>query len=125
MSECEVCGKTVSNPRRIELDGVLLDVCEDCLKLGKEIPREKLRAVIIRRTIKKEEFEEEPREIANDFSKSIRDAREKRNLKQEEAAQKMGISPSLLRRIEGGFKPDDKTLWKIQRFYNINLYKQG
>jgi putative transcription factor len=124
VSECEVCGKTVSNPRRIDLDGVILDVCEDCLKLGKEIPREKLRAVMSRRIVKKEEFEEEPRELISDFSKRIRDAREKRNLKQEEAAQKMGISPSLLRRIEGGFKPDEKTLSKISRFYGINLYKR-
>lgn len=124
MSECEVCGKTVSNPIRIELDGVILDVCEECMKLGKEIPREKLRAVISRRTIRKEEFEVEEKEMVSDFSKRIRDAREKRNLKQEEAASKMGISPSVLRRIEGGFKPDEKTLWKIQRFYNINLYEQ-
>lgn len=123
MSECEVCGKTVSNPRRIDLDGVILDVCEECMKLGKEIPREKLRAVMSRRIVKEEEFEQEPRELIPDFSKRIRDARDKRKLKQEEAAQKMGISPSLLRRIEGGFKPDEKTLSKISRFYGISLYK--
>lgn len=124
MSECEVCGKAVSNPRRIELDGVILDVCDDCMKLGKEIPTERLRAVISRRAVKEEEFEREPRELADDFSKRIRDAREERNLKQEEAAGKIGISPSLLRRIEGGLKPDDKTLSKISRFYGIDLYKQ-
>ncbi|NIO19395.1 MAG: TIGR00270 family protein [Candidatus Aenigmarchaeota archaeon] len=124
MSECEVCGKTVSNPRKIELDGVLLDVCEDCMKLGKEIPTERIRAVISRRVVRKEEFEEEPRELISDFSKKIRDAREERNLKQDDAAQKMGIPPSLLRRIEGGFKPDDKTLYKISKFYGINLYKR-
>jgi len=123
VSECEVCGKTVSNPRRIDLDGVILDVCEECMKLGKEIPREKLRAVMSRRIVKEEEFEQEPRELIPDFSKRIRDARDKRKLKQEEAAQKMGISPSLLRRIEGGFKPDEKTLSKISRFYGISLYK--
>ncbi|NIO23085.1 MAG: TIGR00270 family protein [Candidatus Aenigmarchaeota archaeon] len=122
MSECEVCGKAVSNPRRIDLDGVLLDVCDECMKLGKEIPRERLRTVLKRRIVKEPEFEQKERELRDDFSRMIRDAREERNLKQEEAAQKMGISPSLLRRIEGGFKPDDKTLWKIQRFYNLNLY---
>jgi putative transcription factor len=123
VSECEVCGKAVSNPRRIDLDGVLLDVCEECMKLGKEIPTEKLRAVISRRTVRKEEFEAEEREIADNFPKRIRDAREERNLKQEEAAHKIGISPSILRRIEGGFKPDDKTLSKISRFYGIDLCK--
>ena len=124
MSECEICGKTVSHPRKIELDGVILDVCEECTNLGKEIPTERLKAVVSRRTVRKEEFEEEPRELANDFSKKIREARESRGLKQDEAAKHMGISPSLLRRIENGFKPDDKTLWKIQRFYGMNLYRQ-
>jgi putative transcription factor len=124
VSECEVCGKTVSNPRRIELDGVILDVCEDCMKLGKEMPTEKLRAVISRRVVRKEEFEVEERELASDFSKRIRDAREERNLKQDEAAKRIGISISLLRRVENGFKPDEKTAMKIQRFYGISLYKQ-
>lgn len=124
MSECEVCGKPISKPRRIELDGVILDVCENCMKLGKEMPGEKLRAVINRRTAKEEEFEKEPRELVNDFSKKIREARESRRLRQEEAAKKMGISSSLLRRIEGGFRPDDRTLSKIARFYGINLYKE-
>jgi len=123
VSECEVCGKAVSNPRRIDLDGVILDVCEDCLKLGKEIPREKLKAVIRTGIVKEEEFEREPRELADDFSNMIREAREKRDLKQEDAAQKMGLSVSLLKRIEGGFKPDDKTISKISRFYGISLYK--
>jgi putative transcription factor len=123
VSECEVCGKIVSNPRRINLDGVILDVCEECMKLGKEIPREKLRAVVKRRAVRREEFEEEPKELVSDFSKRVREAREERKLKQEEAAQKMGISPSLLKRIEGGFKPDEKTLSKISRFYGIRLYK--
>ncbi len=124
MSECEICGKSVSNPRRIELDGVMLDVCEDCLKLGREIPRERLRVVLKSRTKEPEEFEELTKDVVSDFSRRIRKARESRNLKQEEAAQKMGISPSLLRRIENGFRPDDNTLRKIERFYGIRLYEE-
>jgi len=124
VSECEICGKSVSNPRRIELDGVMLDVCEDCLKLGREIPRERLRVVLKSRTKEPEEFEELTKDVVSDFSRRIRKARESRNLKQEEAAQKMGISPSLLRRIENGFRPDDNTLRKIERFYGIRLYEE-
>ena len=123
MSECEVCGKSVSDPKRIELDGVMLDVCENCLKLGREIPKERLRVVLKRRSKESEGFEELTKDVVSDFSRRIREAREAINLKQEEAAQRMGISPSLLRRIENGFRPDDKTLRKIERFYGIKLYE--
>ena len=120
MGECEVCGKAVSNLKRAEIDGVILEVCDNCVKLGKEMS-EPCRVVLKKRVTEKLE---EGLALADDFAGEVRKARESRNLKQEEVAEKIGISPSLLRRIENGFRPDEKTAMKIQRFYNINLYKQ-
>ena len=120
MAECEVCGKAVSNVKRAEIDGVILEVCDNCVSLGKEMS-EPRRTIIKRRP---EETIEEPEDFAEDFSERVRNARETRNLKQDEAAKKMGLSPSLLRRIENGFRPDENTAMKIQRFYGINLYKK-
>lgn len=122
MAECEVCGRTVSLVKRAEIDGVILEVCDNCVKLGKEMSEP--RKVFIKTRMKETWEKEEERELSEDFSDKVRRAREKRNLKQEEAAEKMGISPSVLRRIENGFKPDENILKKIQRFYRINLYKQ-
>jgi putative transcription factor len=122
MAECEVCGRTVSFIKRAEIDGVILEVCDNCVKLGKEMSEP--RKVFIKTRMKETWEKEEERELSEDFSDKVRRAREKRNLKQEEAAEKIGISPSVLRRIENGFKPDEKTLSKISRFYGINLYKQ-
>ncbi len=119
MGECEVCGRAVSQMKRAEIDGVILEVCDKCARLGKEICQPK--PVVFRR--KPAETLEEGKELAEDFAGRIRKARESRNLKQDEAAQKMGISPSLLRRIENGFRPDEDTIRKIQRFYKINLYR--
>ncbi len=120
MGECEVCGKTVSSLKRAEIDGVILEVCDTCVRLGKEMSEPRT-VMIKRKTI---ETLEEGEELANDFADKVRKARELRNLKQEEAAEKMGISPSVLRRIENGFRPDEMIVKKIQRFYGINLYKQ-
>ena len=119
MGECEVCGRIVSEMKRAEIDGVVLEVCDKCAKLGKEVVEAK--PVVIRR--RPAETIEEERELVEDFAKRIRKARESRNLRQDEAAQKIGISSSLLRRIEGGFKPDETTVKRLQRFYGIKLYR--
>lgn len=118
MAECEVCGKDVSSIKRAEIDGVILEVCDNCVKLGKELAQP--RKVLVKKRL---ETLEEGGELADDFANKVRTAREHRNLKQDEAAQKMGISLSVLKRVESGTKMDEKTMMKIQRFYNINLYE--
>jgi len=124
MSECEVCGKE-SAGKRAEIDGVILEVCDNCVKLGKEVYQP--RKVFIQphqgisRAPKPESIESE-RELASDFSNRIRKARERMNLTQDEAAMKIGISHLIYKRIESGFKPDEQTAKKLERFYNIELY---
>ncbi|MEE9323921.1 MAG: helix-turn-helix domain-containing protein [Candidatus Aenigmarchaeota archaeon] len=120
MAECEVCGRPVSDIKRAEIDGVILEVCDNCVKLGKEMSEP--RKVILRKRMV--ETLEEGGELADDFAEKVRKARNSRNLKQDEVAEKIGLSPSLLRRVENGFRPDEKTAMKIQRFYKINLYEQ-
>ncbi|MFH1237745.1 MAG: multiprotein-bridging factor 1 family protein [Candidatus Aenigmatarchaeota archaeon] len=128
MSECEVCGKDTSGAKKAEIDGVILSVCEDCAKLGKEVYQPKKVFLQPQHSISsapRAESIEDEREIASDFSARIRHARERMNLTQDEAAMKMGISHQIYKRIESGFKPDDTTAKRIQRFYNIELYVKG
>jgi putative transcription factor len=124
MAECEVCGKKIPFLKRAEIDGVILDVCEDCAKLGKEVYQPKkvfLPSSSASRTPRPESIEDE-RELASDFSIKVKKAREKLNLTQDEAAMKMGISALIYKRIENGFKPDEQTAKKIQRFFGVELY---
>ncbi len=125
MAECEVCGKESAN-KRAEIDGVILEVCDNCVKLGKEVapPRPIFIRQAVAKTPKPESIESE-RELASDFSTRIRKAREQRNLTQDEAAMKMGISHLIYKRIEGGFKPDDSTAKRLERFYSIELYAKN
>jgi putative transcription factor len=112
---------------RAEIDGVVLDVCDDCAKLGKEVYQPRAVALQnrgISRPPRPESIEDE-REIVHDFSARIRHAREKLNLTQDEAAMKIGISHQIYKRVEAGsLKPDEATAKKIQRFYSIELYKK-
>lgn len=125
MSECEVCGKSVDAAKRAEIDGVILSVCDDCAKLGKQVYQPK--SVMIPKSAairgSNPQSIESDKELAGDFSARIRKAREKMNLTQDEAADKMNISRQIYKRIESGFKPDDSLAKRIQRFYSIELYK--
>ncbi|MCX6817359.1 MAG: helix-turn-helix domain-containing protein [Candidatus Aenigmarchaeota archaeon] len=125
MSECEVCGKDTSGAKKAEIDGVILSVCEDCAKLGKEVYQPKKVFLQPQHSISsapRAESIESDSELAQDFSSKIRHAREKANLTQDEAADKMNISRQMYKRIEGGFKPDDATAKRIERFYRLELY---
>jgi putative transcription factor len=124
MAECEVCGKSVEFSKRAEIDGVILEVCDKCAKLGKEVAPP--RPVFIPRAARapRPESIESERELANDFSARIRKAREKANLTQDEAAMKIGISHLVYKRIESGFKPDEAIARKIERFFGVSLYQQ-
>lgn len=122
MAECEVCGRNVARTRRSEIDGVILEVCDNCAGLGEE--REEPKKLYVRREIDYGELEE-PKELVPDFAPMIRRAREKRNLTQDEAAMKMGLSHQIYKRIENGLKPDEATARKIQKFYGINLYEDS
>jgi len=128
MVECEVCGKSILRSKKSEIDGVILEVCEDCAKLGKEVWQPKPVLIQKPRTsisrAPRPESIESSLELATDFSIKIRKARERRNLTQDEAAMKIGISHLIYKRIESGFKPDEATARKIERFYGVSLYQQ-
>ena len=127
MPECEVCGKAAPSAKKAEIDGVVLSVCEECAKLGKQVYES--RPVTLARTSSiasqpRPDSIEGGKELAEDFSTQIRKARERMSLTREEAAMKMGISFQLYKRIEAGFRPDEKTAKKIERFYNLSIVKK-
>ncbi|MEM5871423.1 MAG: helix-turn-helix domain-containing protein [Candidatus Aenigmatarchaeota archaeon] len=126
MGECEICGKSVNSTKKAEIDGVILEVCDECAKLGKEVSEPK--PVLIKQTVVKEsklkEIDEEEKELVEDFSVKIKKARENLKLTQDEAADKIGISRQIYKRIEGGFKADEEAIRKIEKFFKINLYKK-
>jgi ribosome-binding protein aMBF1 (putative translation factor) len=99
------------------------------VELGEEILvpesrwRGEERRLVRRRLAIRPEFKE--REIIPDISIKLREAREKMGLKQEEAAKRIGIQSSILKRIESqNFRPDNNILRKIERFFKIRLTKE-
>ena len=61
-------------------------------------------------------------ELIEDFAKTIRSARQKKNMSQDELAQKIGESISTLKSVESGRqKPTEKTIRGLERELEISL----
>lgn len=116
MAECEVCGSK-NACRRARIEGIILTVCDKCVRLGEEIPLVEVKQ-IKKPSGKIEEMEEV---VKDDFHKTIRLEREKRKLMQEELAKKINEKVSIIKRIEEGWEPPLNILRKIEKFFNISL----
>ncbi len=115
MVECVLCGSKAT--RKAKVEGSILDVCDDCVKYGKEIPRIEIR----KKDKRTPHIEDMEHELVRDFHKTIRKAREKRKLTQEDLAKKLKEKSSVIKRIEEGWKPPMKLIKKLERFFEIKL----
>lgn len=118
MNECELCGSKNAT-RKTKIDGAILTACEDCVRLGEEVPIVELKPA--KRTIPNLDLLES---IKPKFNILIKNERAKRNLKQEELAKKLNEKPSVIKRIEDGWEPPINVIKKLERFFNIKLMEE-
>lgn len=113
--ECEICGARAD--RKAEIEGSVLNVCRDCSAFGREIKiREQAKAL---NPLKLPE--EMSLAFVDNFSKTVRQAREKRRLSQEQLASAIKEGLSLIKRTEEGWKPPLAVARKIEKFLGIKL----
>lgn len=112
---CEICGSENAN-RKSKIEGVILNVCDKCVKLGEELARIQIRPS--KKFIPKIELEEM---IKLDFYQTIKKERQKMNLTQEQLAKKLNEKSSVIKRIEEGWEPHVKLIKKLEKFFNIRL----
>ncbi len=132
---CEMCGKNVTFLRKVTIEGVLLEVCSECMKFGveskKEVPKEQGPKPIIAQRLEDREKRGRPRDvlerldkedIVEDFAKRIRTAREKAGLSQKDLAMKINERVTILSKIESAqMRPDEKIIAKLQKELGIVL----
>ncbi len=138
---CEMCGKEATATHRVEIEGSVLRVCEDCRKFGKLLdpliapaassvpvrggsrPASAPFVGARRRTDERDVFSEVPEmELASDWGKRIRIAREARNWTTEELGKRLNEKKSLIHKLEsGGFRPPDSTIRKVESLLKIRL----
>ena len=117
--ECELCGIR-SSCCKAEIEGVILNVCEQCAKYGKKIttPPKKLVKKVSPALPKIEKIPVE------DFSERVRKLREQRKLSQEELARSVKEKVSVIKRIEEGWIPEEKVIEKLEKFFGVKLTEE-
>lgn len=118
---CEICGRKITNPIKIEIDNSILNVCKDCSRFGTIVIEKKVKKPTSKpmSTSPKKEIEEE---LIENFGEVIRKRREALNISREEFAKKLGEKESVIRRIENGeIYPPYDLLIKIEKLLKISL----
>jgi putative transcription factor len=140
---CEMCGKDVPTTARARIEGSVLAVCPDCAKFGQLIdpppavpegsgaPRARPGgiAAATRPAAPAKRLEERDLytdigelELAPDWAKRVRVAREGRGWNPEELAKKLNEKKSVVLKVEaGGFHPPDALVRKIERLLQVRL----
>jgi putative transcription factor len=132
---CEVCGAPLrASPNRVEIDGAIMVVCNNCARLGKQIgPAAPAVSVISNRVVRPNPVQnalrtmaqrptEQEYELDPDYHLLIRQAREKLGLSQEQLGKLINEKPSVIRMVESKkLKPDITLTRKLMHELKINL----
>jgi putative transcription factor len=132
--ECPICGGLIWKGQKVLIEGAKITVCQSCAKEGKIIQDspKMMRPKTSTKTrpskpskLYREAEKFEKVEIVSNYAQLIHSARTKRDLNQDQFAQKLNEKPSLLRRIEAGkVEPTLELAKKIEKTYQIKLIKE-
>jgi len=124
MTDCEMCGVDTKLSDAV-IDGALLKVCKKCSSFGDVI------SVETKSYGSEKRLQKAPREIFVEDSVSfvmesagrlVKDAREKKGLKQSQFASMIGLKESLVHKLETSLmKPDLSTARKIEKILDIKI----
>jgi putative transcription factor len=125
---CEVCGSPLrASPNRVEIDGAIMVVCNNCARLGKQIgpsPQARERANPVQnalRTMAQRPSEPEY-DVDPDYYLKIRQAREKLGMSQEQLGKLLNEKLSVIKMVESKkLKPDVTLTRKFMHQLKINL----
>lgn len=139
---CEMCGKDVVATSRVRIEGSILALCPDCSRFGQPIdpvpsPSSPIapargppplargaRLAAPRRRLEERDLYTEigELELAPDWAKRVRRAREARNWKPEDLGKKLNEKKSIVLKIESGsFHPPDQLVRKLEHLLQIRL----
>jgi putative transcription factor len=139
---CEMCGKDVEVTSRVRIEGSVLALCADCARFGKAVdpplvpagaptaPRRPgyaggaSRVASGGRTMQERDLYQEigEMELAPDWTKRIRLAREALHWTPEDLGKKLNEKKSVVLKLEsGGFHPPDDLVRRLERLLKVRL----
>ncbi len=139
---CEMCGKDVASTSRVRIEGSVLRLCPDCARFGKPIdpppvpaaarsipPPTRYGGGASRSATGPRRMEERDLyveigelELAPDWPKRLRAAREGLRWTPEDLAKKLNEKKSIVLKLEsGGFHPPDDLVRRVERLLKVRL----
>jgi len=131
--ECEMCGRPQVSAT-IKVEGALLRVCHNCTSFGNIVEDgqsartsggKSPRAMPKKAPIKSSGKPEPEQQILIDgYGETIKRARMKNKLTQDQLSQKSGVSQAYIRSIENeNMRPTDKVAKKLEKELEIELFE--
>ncbi|MFW6141011.1 MAG: multiprotein bridging factor aMBF1 [Candidatus Saliniplasma sp.] len=131
---CELCGKKVGKPKKVKVEGSVLQVCEQCASYGKEVlqkkkggTEERLNRVERKKRSRRSSagFGNENKTLVMDFPDKIRKARLENDWTQEELAKNLNEKKSVVAKLErADMRPSDSLREKLEKTLNIILLEE-
>ncbi|HTT15682.1 MAG TPA: multiprotein bridging factor aMBF1 [Thermoplasmata archaeon] len=138
---CEMCGKDVASTARAKVEGSVLSVCPDCARFGqlldpppaapaeggpsrRPVPAGATRAAPRPRRMEERDLYTEigEMELAPDWAKRVRQAREGHAWTPEDLGKKLNEKKSVVLKIEAGaFRPPDALVRKLEQLLKVRL----
>ena len=124
---CELCGKETELFRAL-VEGTELNACKECCRFGKVLRKAAVKQEQAKTAEHAKENKQEPETvetITSDYSEKIRNAREKRGLKQDEFAKMLSEKESKIQKMETGkYEPSIDTARKMEKILGIKLVEE-
>lgn len=122
---CDLCGKTSESLAKAVIEGVQLDVCNDCARFGKVIAQPKRYSAKEQISHIKKQYEKREEKIellVEDYAVMIKRKRESLGLSQKDFANRISEKESIIHKIEtGSFEPDLVLARKLEKTLGIKL----
>ncbi len=129
MPICNLCGSKTERIFKAKIEGAEMNVCATCARLGTLIEEIRVEEPVYDKTERRyDDIAPSGKVIevvVSDYGRVVRQARERKSLKQEELAKMLAIKESLLHNIESGhFEPNIDLVQKLEKYLHINLMQQ-
>lgn len=126
--QCDMCGMD-SYLSLTKVEGTTLKLCKDCSKYGTVIekiyPEQKREPQSPIKFLKKSDDDGMEQMIVDDYAERIKNAREKKGIKQEDFAKEINEKESVIHHLETAkMKPNITLAKKLEHFLGITLIEE-